>query len=293
MKKVLFGTMLFALVIVVPISTMAAVDINVNISLPPPIVFQAPPDVIVMPDTYDVYVVPNIDIDMFFWNGWWWRLWEGRWYRSHYYNRGWRYYNNVPSFYFDVDPGWRGYYRDHNWYGHRWNYERIPYQQLQQNWKSWQNDRHWERQGTWGVQSYQPRPQKQIQELRQQRQQQYQQRPEVRQPQVQQPRQEPQGRAQQPQRQEQKQPQVQQPQRQPQAQQPGQKPQERAQQPQRQEQRPQVQQPQRQPQVQQPKQKPQERAQQPQRQEQRPQVHQPQHSKPQGKPEEGEGEHKK
>ena len=227
MKKLLFGTMLFALVIVVPISTMAAVDINVNISLPPPIVFQAPPDVIVMPDSNDVYVVPNIDIDMFFWNGWWWRLWEGRWYRSHYYNRGWRYYKNVPSFYFDVDPGWRGYYRDHNWYGHRWNYERIPYQQLQQNWKSWQNDRHWERQGTWGVQSYQPRPQKQIQELRQQRQQQYQQRPEVRQPQVQQPRQKPQERVQQPQRQEQG-PQVQQPQRQPQVQQPRQKPQERA-----------------------------------------------------------------
>ena len=134
-----------------------------------------------MPDTDDVYVVPDIDVDMFFWNGWWWRLWEGRWYRSHYYDRGWGYYNNVPSFYFDVDPGWRGYYRDHNWYGHPWNYERIPNPRLQQNWKSWHNDRHWERQGTWGVQSYQPRPQQQRQELRHQRQQQYQQRPEVQQ----------------------------------------------------------------------------------------------------------------
>ena len=158
MKKLLFGTMLLALVIVVPIPTMAAVDINVNISLPPPIVFAAPPEVIVMPDTDDVYAVPDIDVDMFFWNGWWWRLWEGRWYRSHYYDRGWGYYNNVPSFYFDVDPGWRGYYRDHNWYGHRWNYERIPNQRLQQNWKGWHNDRHWEKQGTWGVQGYQPRP---------------------------------------------------------------------------------------------------------------------------------------
>ena len=179
MKQLFFGTMLLALAIVVPVSTMAAVDINVNISLPPPIVFQAPPDVIVMPDTNGVYVVPEIDTDMFFWNGWWWRLWEGRWYRSHYYNRGWGYYNAVPSFYFDVDPGWRGYYRDHNWYGHRWNYERIPNRQLQQNWKSWDSNRHWEKQGTWGVQSYQPRPQQQIQELRHQRQEQYQKRPEV------------------------------------------------------------------------------------------------------------------
>lgn len=92
-------------------------------------------------------------------------LWEGRWYRSHYYNQGWSYYRNVPSFYFDVDPGWRGYYRDHNWYGHPWNYERIPNQRLQQNWKGWQSNRHWEKQGTWGVQSYQPRSQQQRQEL--------------------------------------------------------------------------------------------------------------------------------
>lgn len=180
MKKLLLGTILLASSIVLPIPTMAGVDISIGISLPPPIVFEAPPDVIVMPDTIGVYVVPDIEADLFFWNGWWWRTWQGRWYRSHYYNRGWAYYNNIPSFYFDVDPGWRGYYRGHNWYGHRWNYERIPHRRLQQNWKIWNNNRHWERQGTWGVQRYQPRPKQQIRELRYQRQEQYQQRPEVR-----------------------------------------------------------------------------------------------------------------
>ena len=113
MKKLLFGTMLLALVIVVPIPTMAQVDVRVSFPLPPPIVFAAPPELIVIPETY-VYVAPDIDVDFYFWNGWWWRFWEGRWYRSRYYNRGWGYYNNVPSFYFDVDPGWREYYRDHN-----------------------------------------------------------------------------------------------------------------------------------------------------------------------------------
>ncbi len=183
MKKLLFGTILLALAIVVPVPTMAGVDVSIGIGipLPPPIVFAAPPDVIVIPDTNSVYVVPAIDIDIFFWNGWWWRPWEGRWYRSHYYNRGWAYYNNVPGFYFDVDPGWRGYYRDHNWYGHRWDYERIPQQRLQRNWRSWHNNRYWERQRTWGVESYKPRPQKQVRELRHQRQEQYKQRPEVRQ----------------------------------------------------------------------------------------------------------------
>jgi hypothetical protein len=258
MKKLLFGAMLFALVIVVPIPTMAAVDIRIRFPLPPPIVFASPPQLIVLPETY-VYVAPDYDdVDLFFWSGWWWRFWEGRWYRSRYYNRGWGYYNNVPSFYFDVDPGWRGYYRDRNWYGHRWDYERIPNQRLQQNWSSWEKNRYWERQKTWGVQSYQPRPQPQRQELRQQRQQEYQQRPEVQQHQQQ--------------RQQQRQPQVQKPR---------QQPQEKVQQPQRQEQRPQVQQPR----------QPQERVQQPQRQEQRPQAEQPQRSQPrQGKPERGEEE---
>jgi hypothetical protein len=179
MRKLLLGTILLALAIVVPIPAMAGVNISVGISLPPPIAFEAPPDVVAMPDTDDVYVVPDADVDIFFWNGWWWRPWEGRWYRSQYYNRGWAYYNNVPSFYFDVDPGWRGHYRDHNWYGHRWNYERIPNRRLQRNWHTWHNNRHWERRGAWGVQGYQPRPQRQREELRHQRQEQYQRRPEV------------------------------------------------------------------------------------------------------------------
>jgi hypothetical protein len=36
MKKSLFGALLLALVLVVPISIMAAVDIHVNFPLPPP-----------------------------------------------------------------------------------------------------------------------------------------------------------------------------------------------------------------------------------------------------------------
>lgn len=261
MKRLLFGAILLALVMAVPLPTMAQVGVNISFGLPHPIEFAAPPDVIVLPDTDDVYVVPGIDVDLFFWSGWWWRPWHGRWYRSRYYDRGWGYYNNVPSFYFDVDPGWRGYYRDRNWYGRQWNYDPIPHQRLQQNWQSWHGNRYWERQRTWGVQGYQPRPQPQRQELRQQRQQQYQQRPEVQQHRelIQQ---------------HQKQPQVQQPR---QVQHPRQQPQGKVQQPQKQPQaqQPQVQQPK---QVQQPRRQPQEKVQQQQR------------SQPQGKPGGGEGE---
>ncbi len=262
MKKLLFGAILLALVSVLPMMTMAAVDISIGISLPPPIVFAAPPEVIVIPDTY-VYVVPDLDVDIFFYSGWWWRPWEGRWYRSHYYDRGWSYYHSVPSFYFDVDPGWRGYYRDHNWYGHRWNYERIPHQQLQRSWKSWEKDRHWERRGTWGVQSYQPRSQQQRQELRQQRQQQYQHRPEVQQHQQKAQHQQRQPQVQKTQSQQQKQLQVKQTQ--------------------QQQHQPQVQQPQRQHQ-------PQEQHSQPQVQQYRGQT---QHAQAQGKPRGEDAEHRK
>ena len=63
MKKLLLILIFFTLVIVVPMPTMAGVDINAGISLPPPIVFEAPPEVIVMPDTGGVYIVADLDAD--------------------------------------------------------------------------------------------------------------------------------------------------------------------------------------------------------------------------------------
>jgi len=85
-------------------------------SLPPPIYFTAPPEVVPVPDT-DVYTVPDVQEEIFFSAGWWWRPWHGRWYRSHYYDRGWAYYRHAPSFYANMYPGWRDDYRNHRWRG--------------------------------------------------------------------------------------------------------------------------------------------------------------------------------
>jgi len=154
-KKFLLGAILLALVFVFPIPAMAGVNVEVSIPLPPPIMFPAPPEVIVIPETY-VYVVPDVDADIFFYDGWWWRPWEGRWYRARYYNSGWGYYQSAPSFYAGIPPHWRNDYRDHSWGGHPWNYQRIPHQQVQQNWRHWEKTRHWEKQQTWGVQGLKP-----------------------------------------------------------------------------------------------------------------------------------------
>jgi len=180
MKKLLFGTILFALVSVFPTVTRAEVGINIGISLPlpPPIIFPAPPEVVVIPNTY-VYVVPDVQVDIFFYGGWWYRPWEGRWYRSRHYDRGWVYYRYTPKFYYDMDFRWREYYRNRNWHGHRWEHQRIPYHNLQKSWKSWQNNRYWEREKKWDVKRYHPPSPQKRQEMRLQRQYEYSRRPDV------------------------------------------------------------------------------------------------------------------
>jgi hypothetical protein len=110
----------------------------------------------VLPETY-VYVVPDIDEDIFFYNGWWWRPWEGRWYRSRHYDSGWARYGSVPSFYRGIPSGWRNDYRDRRWGGRQWDYQQIPHEQVQRNWSTWEKSRHWEKQNTWGVQGLKSR----------------------------------------------------------------------------------------------------------------------------------------
>ena len=156
MRKLLFRTMLLALLFLFPVPTTAGVD--VSISLPPLVVFSAPPAMVVIPETY-VYVVPDVDVDIFFYDGWWWRPWEGRWYRSRHYDSGWGYYQRVPSFYSRVPSGWRNDYRERRWGGRPWNYQPIPHQQVERNWSGWKKNRHWEKQQTWGVQGLRPRTQ--------------------------------------------------------------------------------------------------------------------------------------
>ena len=56
----------------------AEVGISVNIGLPA-LVFSTPPPVIVIPGTY-VYAVPDIEAGLFFYQGYWYRPYAGRWY---------------------------------------------------------------------------------------------------------------------------------------------------------------------------------------------------------------------
>ncbi len=155
MKKLLLGTVLLAFALTVPMPAKAEISVNIGISLPPLIEFPAPPELIVLPGTY-VYVAPDVNEDIYFYGGWWWRPWEGHWYRSRNYGSGWSYYRSVPTFYREIPSGWRDDYRAHSWQGRPWNHQQLPSQQVQRNWKGWKDNRHWEKQQTWGVQGLRP-----------------------------------------------------------------------------------------------------------------------------------------
>jgi len=148
MKK--FGVMLAMVLMILIVPCLAQARLILPIPLPPPIPFLAPPSMVVLPDT-DVYVAPDCDQDIYFYGGWWWRPWGGRWYRSLNYDSGWEFYYGVPGWYGGVYPHWRDNYRNHMWGGHRWDYRRVPYGDVRTNWKSWQSSGYWRNQQNRGT----------------------------------------------------------------------------------------------------------------------------------------------
>lgn len=121
----------------------AQIQVGVSIALPPPIVFVAPPQVVVLPGS-NTYFAAGIAQDVYFQGGFWWRPWEGRWYRSSYYDRGWSYYDRTPAFYGSVPGDWRDRYSRHQWEGQQWDYDSRSHQEVEKNWSDWQSSNYWE-----------------------------------------------------------------------------------------------------------------------------------------------------
>jgi hypothetical protein len=137
--------------------TLSGCALGVSTAQPPHVGFYGHPSLVVIPGTY-VYAMTDIGEDIFFHVGWWWRVWDGRWYKSRYYDRGWNHYSGVPGFYHEVDPGWRNFYRNRRWHGHPWECERITAPRVQQDWNRWQDSRYWEKEKNWGVRGFRPAP---------------------------------------------------------------------------------------------------------------------------------------
>lgn len=113
----------------------AGVRVGINL---PVVRFDAPPEVVVIPGTY-VYMVPGIDVDVMFYQGYWWRPYEGQWYRSRDYKGQWRHVH--PR---SIPRGLRvlpGDYRNRLSAEH----ERIPHGHVQKNWRKWEKQKHWDK----------------------------------------------------------------------------------------------------------------------------------------------------
>jgi len=111
--------------------------VNVGNNLPA-VRFTAPPELVVIPGTY-VYMVPDIEMDVLFFQDYWWRPYEGHWYRSRDYNGRWKFIEpgKIPS-------GLRSLPQD---YRHLLSpeYERIPHRDVKKNWKKWEKEKYWDR----------------------------------------------------------------------------------------------------------------------------------------------------
>jgi hypothetical protein len=103
----------------------------------PPLVVPAPPPVVLIPGTY-VYFPPDVDGDLLFYQGYWYRPFGGRWYRAYHYNGPWGFISmgRVPRVLINLPPGYRNAPPGH---------QRIPHGQLKKNWRTWEREKHWDR----------------------------------------------------------------------------------------------------------------------------------------------------
>jgi len=140
-KKVLLAIVVSLLFVTAfSASVYAGVSVGIGINIPA-YSFAAPPQLVVIPGTY-AYFAPDADVDIVFYHGYWYRPYEGRWYRARGYNGPWGYIApaRVPRVLIELPPDYRHVYAGH---------ERIHYGDFHKNWRRWEKDRYWERNEGW------------------------------------------------------------------------------------------------------------------------------------------------
>jgi hypothetical protein len=137
MKKIIIPALLFLLVLSLPAAAGVAVEVKIPL---PRLVINTPPVLVVIPGTY-VYAAPDIEADLIFYQGFWYRPYGGHWYRSDDYNGRWVAVSAqaVPVPLTRLPPDWKRVPPGH---------ERMPYGHVKKNWQGWEREKHWERRGS-------------------------------------------------------------------------------------------------------------------------------------------------
>jgi hypothetical protein len=119
--------------VVAPPPRMApAARVEVAFPAPPPLIIPAPPQLVLVPGT-SLYVAPDIEGDIVFHQGFWWRPYSGHWYRAHSYRGPWEHieHERVPPAIIGLPPGFRHQYRDH---------PRISHEEVERDWERRHHD---------------------------------------------------------------------------------------------------------------------------------------------------------
>ncbi|MCC6501916.1 MAG: hypothetical protein IT362_02120 [Deltaproteobacteria bacterium] len=129
---------LFAAFTASPINAEVSISIGIGI---PPIVLSVPPAVVVIPGTY-VYIAPDLQEDVFFYRGYWWRNHQHNWYRAKRLDGRWSHIrrDRTPSALVYLPPG----YRDHHP-----GLDRIENDRVRRDWQKWERERRWDRHAAW------------------------------------------------------------------------------------------------------------------------------------------------
>lgn len=130
------SSMLLMFSLISPLKSNAEVNINVTIPLPG-LIMSAPPAMVVIPGSY-VYYPPEVNLDIFFYRGYWYRPYGGAWYIANGYNGPWRTIGTgrVPRAVIGVPPHYRRV---------SYGYERMPYGTVRGNWHRWEREQYWEK----------------------------------------------------------------------------------------------------------------------------------------------------
>lgn len=135
---VVFVAVLFCSGLFSAAGSSAGAEVTIRIPLPR-LFLPLPPPLFLIPGTY-VYAAPDVDADIVFYQGAWYRPHGGFWYFSREYNGPWRALSaeRVPGVLIGLPPNFRRAPPGH---------ERMPYGQVKQNWKTWEHERHWDDHG--------------------------------------------------------------------------------------------------------------------------------------------------
>ncbi len=115
------------------------IQAGIKVPPPPPLLLPEPPPLVVVPRTY-VYFAPEIEVDLYFYRGYWYRPFEGYWYRSKSHKGPWVHLvpEKVPVILVKLPPDVRQMTLRH---------KRMPPGHVMKHWKSWEREKYWEKHG--------------------------------------------------------------------------------------------------------------------------------------------------